>query len=83
YADQYAAWSGEGAESESDRGPAAGGRRETGSSIQSGEHNSSASLPSMGSSPSAVAEAMGRMINDSLKPPAPMTHGPDRTLFQP
>ena len=41
------------------------------SSIQSGEHNSSASLPSMGSSPSAVAEAMGRMINDSLAPPAP------------
>ena len=75
YADQYAAWSSDDAEP-----PPA--RNETGSSIQSGEHNSSASLPSMGSSPSAVAEAMGRMINDSLAPPAPGGHSPDRTLFQ-
>jgi hypothetical protein len=75
YADQYAGWSGEEAEAEA-------ARNETGSSIQSGEHNSSASLPSMGSSPSAVAEAMGRMINDSLAPPAPGGHSPDRTLFQ-
>lgn len=76
YADQYAGWSGDDADAE----PA---RNESSSSIQSGEHNSSASLPSMGSSPSAVAEAMGRMINDSLAPPAPGGHGPDRTLFQP
>jgi hypothetical protein len=75
YADQYAAWS-------SDDADAPAARNETGSSIQSGEHNSSASLPSMGSSPSAVAEAMGRMINDSLAPPAPGGHSPDRTLFQ-
>jgi tetratricopeptide (TPR) repeat protein len=75
YADQYAGWSGEEVEAEA-------ARNETGSSIQSGEHNSSASLPSMGSSPSAVAEAMGRMINDSLAPPAPGGHSPDRTLFQ-
>ena len=77
YADQYAGWSGDEAAAESD--PA---RHDSSSSIQSGEHNSSASLPSMGSSPSAVAEAMGRMINDSLAPPAPVGHGPDRTLFQ-
>lgn len=76
YADQYAAWSSDGAE------PPPAARTETGSSIQSGEHNSSASLPSMGSSPSAVAEAMGRMINDSLAPPVPVGHSPDRTLFQ-
>jgi hypothetical protein len=76
YADQYAAWSSDDAE------PPPAARTETGSSIQSGEHNSSASLPSMGSSPSAVAEAMGRMINDSLAPPAPGGHSPDRTLFQ-
>jgi hypothetical protein len=76
YADQYAAWSSDDAE------PPPAARTETGSSIQSGEHNSSASLPSMGSSPSAVAEAMGRMINDSLAPPAPGGHNPDRTLFQ-
>jgi hypothetical protein len=76
YADQYAAWSSDAAE------PPPAARTETGSSIQSGEHNSSASLPSMGSSPSAVAEAMGRMINDSLAPPVPGGHSPDRTLFQ-
>ena len=76
YADQYASWSGD----EADPGQ----RNESSSSGQSGEHNSSASLPSMGSSPSAVAEAMGRMINDSLKPPAPATQssGPDRTVMQ-
>ncbi len=74
YADQYASWSG-------DEPADAGQRHDSSSSIQSGE--SSASLPSMGSSPSAVAEAMGRMINDSLKPPAPASHGgPDRTVMQ-
>ena len=75
YADQYASWSG-------DDPPDAGQRHDSSSSIQSGESNSSASLPSMGSSPSAVAEAMGRMINDSLKPPSPASHGPDRTVMQ-
>ena len=75
YADQYASWSG-------DEPPDPGQRHDSSSSIQSGESNSSASLPSMGSSPSAVAEAMGRMINDSLKPPAPASHGPDRTVMQ-
>lgn len=77
YADQYAHWSGDEAQSSP--------RQETSgsSSIQSGEHNSSASLPSMGSSPSAVAEAMGRMINDSLRPPSVGgSINPDRTLFQ-
>jgi len=78
YADQYASWSGD------DPPEPAGERHDSSSSIQSGESNSSASLPSMGSSPSAVAEAMGRMINDSLKPPAPASHGggPDRTVMQ-
>lgn len=76
YAEQYAAWSGDGAEAPRQEGSGS-------SSIQSGEHNSSASLPSMGSSPSAVAEAMGRMINDSLRPPSvnPGALNPDRTLF--
>jgi hypothetical protein len=63
-------------------GDAGGGRRES-SSIQSGEHNSSQSLPSMGSSPSAVAEAMGRMINDSLRPPAIAPPDADREAIQP
>lgn len=76
YADQYAAWTGQ---PEEEPAP----RRESSSSIQSGEQHSSASLPSMGSSPSAVAEAMGRMINDSLRPPSVQPHSPDRTLFQP
>lgn len=50
-----------------------------------GEQDSSASLPSLGSSPSAVGEAMGRMINDSLAPPAMSPREierPDRTVFQ-
>lgn len=76
YADKYAAWSGDEPEEPQ--------RKDSSSSIQSGEHNSSASLPSMGSSPSAVAEAMGRMINDSLRPPVAAGPGsPDRTLYQP
>lgn len=49
-------------------------------------HPESEPLPSLGSSPSAVAEAMGRMINDSLAPPsvAPRTEmdRPDRTVVQ-
>jgi hypothetical protein len=52
----------------------------------SGEPSSSASLSSLGSSPSAVAEAMGRIINDSLAPPAMSpreANQPDRTVFQP
>lgn len=57
-------------------------RRDSSSGI-SGEHNSSQSLPSMGSSPSAVAEAMGRMINDSLRPPAVTPRDNDRTMLQP
>lgn len=44
--------------------------------------SSSSSLPSMGSSPSAVAEAMGRMINDSLKPSVP-PKADEKTVFQP
>ncbi|MBS2014700.1 MAG: hypothetical protein JST00_17565 [Deltaproteobacteria bacterium] len=74
YAEQYAAW-GEPEPAED--------RRSSSSSIQSGEHNSSASLPSMGSSPSAVAEAMGRMINDSLRPPAASPRDAERTVFTP
>jgi len=74
YADQYASW---GDEAEPEPPP-----REASSSFQSSEHNSSASLPSMGSSPSAVAEAMGRMINDSLRPPAATSRDNERTLFQ-
>lgn len=76
YADQYAAWSSDDAEPPRKEGSGS-------NSFPSGEHNSSASLPSMGSSPSAVAEAMGRMINDSLRPPAVAgANTPDRTLFQ-
>ena len=74
YADQFASWGSDG-----DRSEASG-------SGSSGEHPSSASMPSLGSSPSAVAEAMGRMINDSLRPPAmPPREAdrPDRTVFQP
>ncbi len=79
YAEKYATWS------EDDPKQSSSPPRRESSSIQSGsgEHNSSASLPSMGSSPSAVAEAMGRMINDSLRPPAQGPRDVDRTLFQP
>jgi hypothetical protein len=79
YADQYAAWSGDGAAPPQPRHDT-----QSPSSVQSGEHNSSASLPSMGSSPSAVAEAMGRMINDSLRPPSGSGPAPgqERTLHQ-
>ncbi|MDF2694579.1 MAG: Translation initiation factor 2, partial [Labilithrix sp.] len=76
YADQYASWGDSGS-------PDQTGRSESGAS---GEHPASASMPSMGSSPSAVAEAMGRMINDSLRPPSmPPREAdrPDRTVFQP
>ncbi len=76
YADKFANWS----EEEKPHG-ATPARRES-SSIQSSEHNSSASLPSMGSSPSAVAEAMGRMINDSLRPPSVGPRDVERTLLQ-
>jgi hypothetical protein len=68
YSEQYAAW-----------GDANEPAPPSGSGISgSSEHNSgvsSASLPSLGSSPSAVAEAMGRMINDSLRPPPPRSSG--------
>ncbi|MBX3216975.1 MAG: hypothetical protein KF850_33390, partial [Labilithrix sp.] len=76
YADQFASWGGGGQ-------PDQTGRSESGAS---GEHPASASMPSLGSSPSAVAEAMGRMINDSLRPPAMPPREldrPDRTVFQP
>ncbi|HSO36606.1 MAG TPA: hypothetical protein VLT33_28970, partial [Labilithrix sp.] len=76
YADKFANWS----EEEKPHGSTPP-RRES-SSIQSSEHNSSASLPSMGSSPSAVAEAMGRMINDSLRPPSVGPRDAERTLLQ-
>jgi len=75
YADRFASWS----EEEKPHGPTPAGR-ET-SSIQSAEHNSSASLPSMGSSPSAVAESMGRMINESLRPPTVGSREVERTLL--
>jgi tetratricopeptide (TPR) repeat protein len=52
-------------------------------SQDSGHHPSSASIPSMGSSPSAVAEAMGRVISQSQAPPAREPERPDRTVFQP
>ncbi len=71
--DAFASW----ADAEPEPPP----RRDSASSI-SGEHNSS-SLPSMGSSPSAVGEAMGRMINDSLRPPAVAPRDVDRTVMQP
>ena len=84
YAEKYATWSEDDKPKGARRGEGIEGssppRRES-SSIQSAEHNSSASLPSMGSSPSAVAEAMGRMINDSLRPPATGLRDVDRTLF--
>lgn len=76
YADQFASWGAGGP-------PDQTGRSESGAS---GEHPASASMPSLGSSPSAVAEAMGRMINDSLRPPAMPPREldrPDRTVFQP
>jgi len=71
YAEQFESWGGV---------EEPGAERHDSSSAPSGEH-SSASLPSMGSSPSAVAEAMGRMINDSLAPPAAVSRDGDRTLF--
>ncbi|MDB4940782.1 MAG: Translation initiation factor 2 [Labilithrix sp.] len=76
YADRYASWG------EDDKQPRTHtpGRPES-SSIQSSEQPSSASLPSMGSSPSAVAEAMGRMINDSLRPPTMPPRADERTLL--
>ncbi len=77
YADKFANWNEE--EKPDPRGTPA--RRES-SSIQSSEHASSANLPSMGSSPSAVAEAMGRMINDSLRPPSVGPRDAERTLLQ-
>jgi tetratricopeptide (TPR) repeat protein len=58
-------------------------QRDSSSSFQSVEHHSSQSLASMGSSPSAVAEAMGRMINDALTPPSIAPKDGDRTVFQP
>lgn len=75
YADQYASWGDAGAQEHS-------GQRDSG---VSGEHPASASMPSLGSSPSAVAEAMGRMINDSLRPPSippREVDRPDRTVVQ-
>jgi hypothetical protein len=74
YEQQYAAWG----EEEQPQG-----ERRDSSSFESSERASSQSMPSMGSSPSAVAEAMGRMINDSLRPPAVSPAGADRTVFQP
>jgi hypothetical protein len=76
YADQYASWG----DANAQQDPT--GKTDTGAS---GEHPASASMPSLGSTPSAVAEAMGRMINDSLRPPAMPPHSaerPDRTVFQ-
>lgn len=81
YADQYASWGSDA--NNPNAGPEQTGR---GDSSASGEHPASASMPSLGSSPSAVAEAMGRMINDSLRPPAMPpreANSPDRTLYQP
>ncbi|OJY16945.1 MAG: hypothetical protein BGO98_12265 [Myxococcales bacterium 68-20] len=75
YADQYASWGDAGAQEHTGQGD----------SGVSGEHPASASMPSLGSSPSAVAEAMGRMINDSLRPPSippREVDRPDRTVVQ-
>jgi hypothetical protein len=77
YEQQYAAWAGE------ERGAGAPSERRDSSSFESSERASSQSMPSMGSSPSAVAEAMGRMINDSLRPPNVTPAGVERTVFQP
>lgn len=76
YEQQYAQWGEEEAAGE------AGDRRDS-SSFESSDRASSQSMPSMGSSPSAVAEAMGRMINDSLRPPNVTPAGAERTVFQP
>lgn len=81
YADQFAAWGTH--EREPSHAGAGGSVSGSGASLSSEQ---SSSLPSMGSSPSAVAEAMGRMINDSLRPPAApamrdIAH--DRTMMQP
>ena len=78
YAEKFASWGPQEGEPGRTQTPA----RKEGSSVNSAEHNSSASLPSMGSSPSAVAEAMGRMINDSLRPPTVPPRGDhDKTLL--
>jgi hypothetical protein len=73
YEQQYASWGEEEPQ----------GERRDSASFESSERASSQSMPSMGSSPSAVAEAMGRMINDSLRPPNVTPAGADRTVFQP
>lgn len=68
YSEQYAAW-GDANEPAPPSGSGISGSSEQNSGV------SSSSLPSLGSSPSAVAEAMGRMINDSLRPPPPRSSG--------
>lgn len=68
YADQFASWGDAAAQD-----PAGA----------SGERPASASMPSLGTSPSAVAEAMGRMTDGSLRPPAMARREadrPDRTV---
>lgn len=55
-------------------------------SVSESQHPEGDDVPQLGSSPSAVAEAMGRMINDSLAPPSMPPREvdkPDRTVFQP
>src|SRR5262249_55817013 len=52
---------------------------------RSREQTSSASMQSLGSSPSGVAEAMGRVIGESAAPatPARSSEPVDHTVFQP
>ncbi|MFO0737055.1 MAG: hypothetical protein U0270_14300 [Labilithrix sp.] len=76
YENQFKSWQGGGAPEE----------QGSGLELADESHPESQPLPSLGSSPSAVAEAMGRMINDSLAPPSvpPRTEvdRPDRTVVQ-
>lgn len=82
YEQQYASWGDETEPKETK--DAKDAKSETSTSGASSEHHSSQSMPSMGSSPSAVAEAMGRMINDSLRPTAHVApKDAERTVFQP
>lgn len=75
YEDQFKSWHGGAPEAQG-----------SGLELADEPHPESQPLPSLGSSPSAVAEAMGRMINDSLAPPSmpPRTEidRPDRTVVQ-
>ncbi len=75
YEQRFASWS------SAPQAPAAPERESA--SLAATEPNSSGSLPSLGSSPSAVAAAMGRVISESMPPPSMSAQESDRTLFTP